>query len=207
MDIQTRDFGASKEKESADQRDEVDSGTILQKVENPNEQEEALFGPKSNQARSPEKFERYQGEDGDEQRDLVLTGAQSKTWLSAERRASKRDGKLEEADAYQSVLFARSNFHQSALSPNIDDHDRSSERRQQPRVHLNETSNQIYNQGCGPNDSMNIQLDMSGYSNRPFRPSSQLSDENQNIDDRDSEQIGKRKTIHSMLSVLSLFSG
>ena len=34
-----------------------------------------------------------------------------------------------------------------------------------------------------------------------------MSDENQNIDDRDSEQIGKRKTIHSMLSVLSLFSG
>lgn len=34
-----------------------------------------------------------------------------------------------------------------------------------------------------------------------------MSDENQNIDERDSENIGKRTTIHSMLSVLSLFSG
>lgn len=203
--VQSRDFAGSKERAELGDRDEVDSGTILQKVD-ANEQEEALFGSKTIQATSPEKFVHYQDEDA-EQQEVLLKSANSKAWLSAERSGTFHESNHEESDAYRSVIFANNNFHQSVHSPNIGELDKSADRRQQVRGHLNESSTQIYNQGCGQNDSMQNQLDISAISNRPFRPSSQLSDENQNIDDRDSEQIGKRTTIHSMLSVLSLFSG
>ena len=141
-------------------------------MDSPNGQEDALFGTKSNHQRSPEKYEQYQDDDAEEQQELLLKSATSKAWLSAERSGNLHVSNLGENDAYQSVLFANSNFHQSVLSPNIEDRETSTDRRQDPRIHLDESSNLIYNQGCGHNDSMQNQLEISAISNRPFRPSS-----------------------------------
>lgn len=114
----------------------------------------------------------YQDDETGERQEVLLQSANSKAWLSAERSGNFHERNRDDNDAYLSVIFANNSMLQGPNSPNIEDRDKSSDKRQQPRARLNESSNQIYNQGCGQNDSTLNPLDISTISNRPFRPSS-----------------------------------
>lgn len=83
----------------------------------------------------------YQDEDTEEHQEVLLKSANSKAWLSAERSGNFHETNHEENDAYRSFIFANNNFHQSVHSPNIEDLDKSADRRLKVRAHLNESSN------------------------------------------------------------------